>query len=50
MAVNKQNALNLTKNIAADKGGNVFLIPSISKRDAFTTEVHGKMYAYPRTR
>ena len=48
-AVGENNALTLAKNAAADKGGNVLLITSITKRDAFTTEVQGKIYACART-
>jgi len=50
--VGETNALTLAKNAAAEKGGNVILITSITntKRDAFTTEVHGRIYTCPRTR
>ena len=48
-AVGENNALTLAKNAAADKGGNVLLITSITKRDAFTIEVHGRIYACART-
>ena len=44
-AIGENNALTLAKNAAADKGGNVLLIVSITKRDTLTTEVHGKIYA-----
>lgn len=49
-AVGETNALTLAKNAAAEKGGNVLLLTSITKRDAFTTEVHGQIYACSRTR
>jgi hypothetical protein len=49
-AVGENNALTLAKNAAAEKGGNVLLLTSITKRDTFTTEVHGQIYACPRTR
>jgi len=48
-AIGERNALTLAKNAAADKGGNVLLITSITKPEAFTTEVHGKIYACART-
>jgi len=49
-AVGESNALTLAKNAAAEKGGNVLLITSMTKRDAFTTEVHGRIYTCPRRR
>ena len=49
-AVGESNALTLAKNAAAEKGGNVLLITSMTKRDAFTTEVHGRRYTCPRRR
>jgi len=49
-AVGETNAITLAKNAAAEKGGNVLLITSMTKRDAFTTEVHGRIYTCPRRR
>src|SRR5262245_23995854 len=43
-ALGENHALTLATNAAVEKGGNVLLIPSNSMRDAFTTEVHGKIY------
>jgi hypothetical protein len=49
-AVGETNTLTLAKNATAENGGNVLLITSMTKRDTFTTEVHGWIYACPRTR
>lgn len=49
-AIGETNALTLAKNAAVDKGGNVLLIVSTTKRDPLTTEVHGKIYDCKRGR
>src|SRR5262245_4271843 len=49
-AVGETNALTLAKNAAAEKGGNVLLVTSITKRDPFATDVRGMIYTCPRTR
>lgn len=39
------NALTMAKNATAERGGNVLLVVGITKGEALTTEVQGKMYA-----